>query len=198
MKVKNDSRSKLQNISLIIGIIIFLILQILPKPEGLNELGYKVLTVAIIMVIFWITEAIPIAATALLPILLFPILGITGAKDENEIRLFSLYGYKTIFLVLGAGFLASAMQRWNLHRRIALKIVKIVGSNVKMIILGFILAVSFISMWMSNTTATVMMLPVAMSIVSSLGKLEIFKSFDASYTICINFRWNGDFNWNYN
>lgn len=168
MTEKIKGRSKLQNISIVIGILVLIIMQFIPAPESLGDLGWKILSVAAVMIIFWMTEAIPLAATALLPILLFPILGITGAKNQNDIQMFSLYGYKTIFLVLGAGFLATAMQRWGLHRRLALWITKAVGSNVKMIILGFALATGFISMWMSNTTATVMMLPVAMSIIKSL------------------------------
>lgn len=168
-----NNRKKIQKIGLIVGILLFLVMQILPTPSGLSDIGYKVISVSILMIIFWITEAIPLAATAILPILLFPLLGITGAKSENDVQLFTLYGYKTIFLILGAGFLATAMKRWGLHRRLALFIVKSVGNNLKNIIFGFSLAIAFISMWMSNTTATVMMLPVALSVISALkGEIE--------------------------
>lgn len=186
MKDKLQARSKTQNIALVVGIIIFIAMQFFSAPSGLSDLGYKVLSVGVLMIIFWMTEAMPIAATALLPILLFPLLGITGAKNQNDIRLFSLYGYKTIFLVLGAGFLATAMQRWNLHRRIALGIVKTIGSNVKLIIFGFILATAFVSMWMSNTTATVMMLPVAISIIKSLEG-EVDEGFGKALILSIPF-----------
>lgn len=186
MTEKFKGRTRLQNISVVVGIAVFVLMQFFPHPEGLSAIGWKVLSVSILMVIYWMTEAIPIAATALLPILLFPLLGITGAKNQNDIKLFSLYGYKTIFLVLGAGFLATAMKRWNLHRRIALGIVRKVGSNVKMIILGFIIATGFVSMWMSNTTATVMMLPVAISIIKSLEG-EIDEGFGKALILSIPF-----------
>lgn len=162
------ARTKLQNISLLVGIGIFLLMLFLPAPEGLSLVGYRVLCVSILMIIFWMTEAIPIPATALLPILLFPLLQITGSKGQNEIQLFTHYAYPTVYLVLGVGFLASAMTRWGLHKRLAYGITMKVGSNPTMIILGFILATGFVSMWMSNTTATVMMLPVAISIISSM------------------------------
>lgn len=103
MTEKIKGRSKLQNISIVIGILVLIIMQFIPAPESLGDLGWKILSVAAVMIIFLMTEAIPLAATALLPILLFPILGITGAKNQNDIQMFSLYGYKTIFSVLGAG-----------------------------------------------------------------------------------------------
>lgn len=162
------ARTKFQNISVIVGIAIFLVMLFLPVPEGLSLVGYRVLCTSVLMILFWMTEAIPIPATALLPILLFPLLQITGSKGQNEIQLFTHYAYPTVYLILGVGFLASAMTRWGLHKRIAYGITMKVGSNPTMIILGFILATGFVSMWMSNTTATVMMLPVAMSIIASM------------------------------
>lgn len=181
-----EGRKKHQKIGFIVGVVLFLIMQFLPTPSGLDEVAYKVVTVSVLMIVFWMTEAIPLAATAVLPILLFPILGITGAKGQNDVQLFSLYGYKTIFLVLGAGFLATAMQRWGLHRRLALFIVKSVGSNLKNIIFGFAFAIGFVSMWMSNTTATVMMLPVAISVIAALEG-EIEDGFGKALMLCIPF-----------
>lgn len=161
---------KVRKIGFIVGILVMIILLVIPTPEGLSEIGQKVLAVSSLMIIFWMTEAISIPATALLPILLFPILGITGAKGQNDIQLFRHYSYQTIFLVLGVGFLATSMVKWGLHKRIALWIVMKVGKKPKMVVLGFILATAFISMWMSNTTATAMMLPVAMSIIATMDK----------------------------
>lgn len=161
---------KARKIGLIVGVIVFIILLIMPTPNGLTLLGQKVLAVSVLMVIFWMTEAIPIPITALLPILLYPILGITGSKGQNDILLFTHYAYPTVYLVLGVGFLATAMERWGLHRRIALGIVMKVGSKPSRIILGFILATAVVSMWMSNTTATAMMLPVAISIIMTMDK----------------------------
>lgn len=185
--IKNvEGRTKAQKIGLVIGVLIFFVMLLLPGPAGLNSIGYKVLCIGVIMVIFWMTEAIPIAATSLLPILLFPILGIAKKGGENGVELFSLYGYKTIFLVLGAGFLATAMKKWGLHRRIALGIVKLVGSDTKKIILGFVIAVAFVSMWMSNTTATIMMLPVALSVIESLSN-QIEEGFGKALMLAIPF-----------
>lgn len=160
---------KVRKIGLIAGVIACFILLIMPTPAGLSVLGQKVLATSVMMIIFWMTEAIPIPMTALLPILLYPLLGITGSKGQNDIQLFRHYAYPTVYLVLGVGFLASSMQRWGLHRRIALSIVLKVGSKPSRIILGFILATAAVSMWMSNTTATAMMLPVAASIIASMG-----------------------------
>lgn len=161
---------KVRKIGFIVGILVMIILLVMPTPAGLSEIGQKVLAVSSLMIIFWMTEAISIPATALLPILLFPLLGITGAKGQNDIQLFRHYSYQTVFLVLGVGFLATAMVKWGLHRRISLWIVMKVGKKPKMIVLGFILATAFVSMWMSNTTATAMMLPVAMSIIATMDK----------------------------
>lgn len=158
-----------RKIGFLVGIILFAILLIIPTPAGLSPLGQKVLAASVLMVVFWATEAIPIPVTALLPILIYPLIGITGAKGQNEIQLFSHYAYSTVYLVLGVSFLSSAMVKWNFHKRMALGIVKKVGSKPSRIVLGFILATGFVSMWMSNSTATAMMLPVATSILASIG-----------------------------
>lgn len=159
---------KVRKIGFIAGILIMLILLVMPTPEGLSAIGQKVLAVSALMIVFWMTEAISIPATALLPILLFPLVGITGAKGQNDISLFKGYAYQTVYLILGVGFLATAMVKWGLHRRISLWIVMKVGKKPKNIVLGFILGTALISMWMSNTTATAMMLPVAMSIIATM------------------------------
>jgi len=177
---------RVRKIGLIVGIILSVLLLVMPTPEGLTVLGQKVLAVSVMMIIFWMTEAIPIPMTALLPILLYPLLGITGSKGQNEIELFTHYAYPTVYLVLGVGFMASAMQRWGLHRRMALGIVKKVGSKPSRIILGFILATAFISMWMSNTTATAMMLPVAISIIATMGD-QINTGFKKALVLAIPF-----------
>ncbi len=177
---------KVRKIGLIAGVILSAILLAMPAPAGLTVLGQKVLAVSVLMIVFWMTEAIPIPMTALLPILLYPLLGITGSKGQNEIELFRHYAYPTVYLVLGVGFLASAMQKWGLHRRMALGIVKKVGSKPSRIILGFILATAFISMWMSNTTATAMMLPVAISIIATMGD-QITGGFKKALVLAIPF-----------
>ena len=176
----------IRKIDFIVGILAMIIILLMPTPEGLTEVGKKILAVSVLMIIFWMTEAISIPATALLPILLYPLLGITGAKGQNDIQLFRHYSYQTVFLILGVGFLATAMVKWGLHRRISLWIVMKVGKKPKMIVLGFILAVAVVSMWMSNTTATAMMLPVAMSIIATMDN-QMSDGFKKALVLAIPF-----------
>ncbi|WP_312939642.1 DASS family sodium-coupled anion symporter [Oscillibacter sp.] len=160
---------KVRKIGFIVGLLVMLLLAFMPTPEGLTLVGQRVLAVTVLMVIFWMTEAIPISFTALLPLILFPLLGITGAKGQNDIQLFKHYAYQTCYLLVGVGFLSGAMVKHGLHKRIALGIVSKIGKKPSTMVLGFIIAVGFVSMWMSNTTATVMMLPVALAIAKTLG-----------------------------
>ena len=126
-----------------------------------NPLVSKMAAIASLMAIFWATEAIPLAATSLIPIVLFPVMGIM--KDGSSIA--STYFNNIIFLFIGGFIIALAMERWNLHKRIALFIIKNNGENPSTIVFGFMLATLFLSMWISNTATAVMMLPVAMAII---------------------------------
>lgn len=123
--------------------------------------------IAILMGVWWMTEAIPLAATALVPVTLFPLLGIMGYSDVG-----SSYASSTIFLFMGGFFLALAMQRWNFHRRLALTIVLAVGTKPKRLVLGFMVATGFLSMWVSNTATAVMMLPIGISVLATIGHVE--------------------------
>lgn len=135
---------------------------------SMTESGLRLTAaVAILMGAWWMTEAIPLAATALVPLVLFPVLGADTFKDAA-----APYASGTIFLFMGGFMLALAMQRWNLHRRIALLTVLAVGTRPKMLVLGFMLATGFISMWVSNTATAVMMLPIGTSILVLTGQLE--------------------------
>ncbi|AQQ14295.1 Sodium-dependent dicarboxylate transporter SdcS [Corynebacterium glaucum] len=113
----------------------------------------------VLMGVWWMTEAIPLAATALLPIAIFPIMGVAKFKDVG-----APYASATIFLFMGGFLLALGLQRWNLHRRLALYVVKIVGTSPRRLILGFMLATGFMSMWVSNTATAVVMLPIGTSV----------------------------------
>ena len=152
-----------KKIALLAGPFIFTVLQILGAPESMPEAAFDVLSITLWMAIWWVFEAIPIAVTALLPIILFPL---TGALDIAPTT--QAFGHKYVFLYLGGFIIAIAIEKWELHKRIALNIINIIGTNVKMIILGFMLATAFLSMWISNTATSVMMLPIGMAIISQL------------------------------
>jgi sodium-dependent dicarboxylate transporter 2/3/5 len=152
-----------KNIGLLSGPLAFILVLFFFQPEGLNPEAKAILASTIWIAIWWITEAIPIAVTALLPIILFPL---TGGLDLTQTT--ASFGHKYVFLYVGGFIIAIAIQKWNLHKRIALNIIRIIGTNVIKIILGFMVATAFMSMWISNTATAVMMLPIAMAIVAQL------------------------------
>ena len=152
-----------KTIGLILGPLLFVLILLFFHPDGLTKPANAVLASAIWIAVWWITEALPIAVTALLPIILFPLSG--GLKLEETT---ASYGHKYVFLYIGGFIVAIAIEKWNLHKRIALNIIKIVGTNVVYIILGFMIATAFLSMWISNTATAVMILPIGMAIVSQL------------------------------
>lgn len=152
-----------QRIGIVLGPLTFLLILLFYHPTGLSETANAVLATVAWVAIWWITEAISIAVTALLPIVLFPLTGGLGLGATT-----ASYGHKYIFLYLGGFILAIAIEKCNLHKRIALAIISIVGTNVTKIILGFMVATAFLSMWISNTAATVMILPMGMAIVKQL------------------------------
>ena len=152
-----------KSLFLISGPLLFLAMQFFSPPAGMSESAYSLLSITLWMALWWVTESVPIAITALLPIILFPM---TGAVELQTTT--ASYGHKYIFLYMGGFMLAIAIEKWNLHKRIALNIIKIIGTNISKIILGFMVATAFLSMWISNTATAVMMLPIAMSIVAQL------------------------------
>jgi sodium-dependent dicarboxylate transporter 2/3/5 len=152
-----------KNLFLLLGPLSFFVLQSSNTPEGIPENAYDMLTITLWMALWWITEVIPIGVTALLPIILFPL---TGVLDISTTA--ASFGHKYVFLYMGGFLLAIAIEKWNLHKRIALNIIKLIGTNVSYILLGFMVATAFLSMWISNTATAVMMLPIGMAIIAQL------------------------------
>jgi len=145
------------------GPLFFALMLLIPNPLPLEPEAWKVMAAASWMIIWWITEAVPIFATALIPMTLMPLLGIFSISEST-----SPYANPIIFLFMGGFLIALAMEKWNLHKRIALTLITWTGTKANGIILGFMLATFTLSMWISNTATTVMMLPIAMSVISLL------------------------------
>ena len=154
---------KTKLLGLVLGPVSFFLILFFFHPEGLSEQANAVLASTIWIAIWWITEAIPIAVTALLPIVLFPL---SGGLDLSATS--GSFGHKYVFLYMGGFIIAIAIEKWNLHRRIALNIINLIGSDVRKIILGFMVATAFLSMWISNTATAVMMLPIGLAIIKQL------------------------------
>ena len=148
-----------QRLGFVLGGLVFIVLLLLPAPESLGVAGWRTAAVGILMAVWWMTEAIPIPATALLPLALFPLLGVLDMPTAA-----APYANELIFLFMGGFLLASAMERWGLHRRMALGIMWRVGTSPSRLLLGFMLATGFISMWISNTATAAMMLPIAIAV----------------------------------
>lgn len=151
-----------KKIGLLLGPIFFFLLTNLPTAL-ISEKADAVIAVALWMVIWWITEAVSISVTALLPLILFPTLGIMPINQVG-----ANYGSPIIFLFFGGFVMALALEKVNLHKRIALNIIKITGTTPNKVILGFMIATASLSMWISNTASTVVMLPIALSVIGLL------------------------------
>ncbi len=152
-----------QAIGWIAGPALLLLTLLLPAPEGLSELGWRTAGVAALMAVWWIAEPIPIPATSLLPMVLFPLLGIADIRAAA-----APYAHPIIYLFFGGFLIALAMERWGLHRRIALGLIGRMGTEPSRIVGGFMIASAFLSMWVSNTATALMMLPIALSVVALL------------------------------
>ena len=150
-------------IGLILGPLLFLVIMIFVDAEGLSFEAKCILASTTWMAVWWVTECVPISVTALLPIVLFPL---TGGMDLATTT--AAYGHKLVFLFVGGFLIALAIEKWHLHKRLALNIIRVTGSNKSRVILGFMLATAFLSMWISNTATSIMILPVGLAIISQL------------------------------
>lgn len=160
---KPPRKSNSQIIGLWLGPALFFLILFFISPEGMPREALAVLASTTWVATWWITEAMPIPATSLLPIILFPLSG--GLTSGVT----SAYADSTIFLFLGGFIIALTLEKWNLHQRIALNILLLVGTSTQRIVLGFMVATGFISMWISNTAAAMMMLPIALSVVNHVN-----------------------------
>ena len=156
-----------KKIGLFLGPLLFILVRLFLNPDGLSHEANAVLASTLWIAIWWITEAIPIAVTSLLPIILFPLSGALPLAETS-----SSFGHRYVFLYMGGFILALAIEKWNLHKRIALNIIQLIGTDVKKIILGFMLATAFLSMWISNTATAVMMLPIGIAIIKQMKDLK--------------------------
>ncbi len=157
--------SKTKLVGLVAGPLLFLTLYLLLGTTGLSDKAVIVLSLGAWMVTWWVTEAVPIPVTALLPMVLFPLLSISTVREASQ-----PYGDPVIFLFMGGFILALGLEKYNLHERVALNLIRLTGTSGNGIILGFMLATALISMWISNTATAVMMLPIASSVTSLLAK----------------------------
>ena len=159
-------------IGLISGPLFFILILGFGDLEPDNPGITYTLAAAVWMAVWWILEVVPLAITSLLPVVLFPMLGIMDGKSVS-----STYFNHVIFLFIGGFIVALAMQKWDLHKRIALKILMLTGTSPAKILLGFMVATAFLSMWISNTATVMMMIPILISVISkfeeSVGKKEI-------------------------
>jgi len=163
-----EGRSTSQKVGLLLGPSLLLIMLLLGRPEQLSNAAWATASIGVLMAIWWATEAVPIAVTALLPVVLFPLFGVATIQDTT-----APYANKVIFLFLGGFIVAFAMQRWNLHRRIALAVLQRAGGSGRSLVGGFMLASALISMWVMNTSTTMMLLPIAVSIIAVIHKTVV-------------------------
>ena len=159
--------TKSKFIGFILGLFVFLFVLLIPASEQLGMTGKSAGAVALLMAIWWIAEVIPIYITALLPLALFPVLGVleAGATARN-------YGNKYVFLLLGGFFIAKAFEVHNLHQRLALITIRVLGTSRRLIILSFMVATALLSMWIANVSVALIMLPIALALISKVPENE--------------------------
>ena len=150
----------LPNMGRIVGPLAFFLLYYLAETPGLPPEGKLMLGLTLWMAIWWITDAVPIAGTALLPLIVLPLSGVLNLKQVSN-----NYMDPTVLLYMGGFLLATSIEKWNLHKRIALNIINLLGTDLRRIVLGFMLATGFLSMWISNSATALMMLPIGLAVI---------------------------------
>ncbi len=165
MNSKNPGLSRLKLFGLTIIPVIFFLMLTIKAPGELTTTAWRVMALSVLMIGLWVTEALPVPVTSLLPVVLLPLLGVFDLKTST-----ASYANPAVFLYMGGFILAIAIEKWKLHMRIALSVIKLIGTNANGIIAGFLLATASLSMWMSNTATVVMMLPICSSVISLVFK----------------------------
>lgn len=178
-KPLENTRNKVQHFGLWLGPVFALIICLMPVPAEMSQSAWYVVGIALWLGCWWSTEAIPIPATSLLPIILLPLMGITSSSEATL-----PYAKPVIFLLLGGFITAMAMQKWGLHRRIALNILNKVGQHPANLIAGFMGASALLSMWISNTATTLMIVPIAITVAATIiGEAKDIKRFTIALLI---------------
>lgn len=172
--LRKSSYTKSQLFGLVLGVILFILINWVIPFDGLSREGVGVLATLLLMASWWLFESINTGITGLLPLVLFPLLGSLSAGATA-----GAYGSNTIFMFFGGFAISLALEKWNLHNRIALNIINVVGTSINRLILGLILSGGFISMWVSNTATILMLLPIATAIA---GKIDELMQNEEGYT----------------
>lgn len=175
--------NRAQKIGLVAGVVVCVVMLLMAPPDGMKLEAWRTCAVATLMAIWWMTEAIPISATALIPLAVFPLLGIATMTDAA-----APYANPVVFLFLGGFLLAAAFQRCGLHRRVALAIIAAVGTRPDRLVLGFLTATAAISMWVSNTATVVMLLPLAAPVIALVcgeGENRIEPAFEPALLLAL-------------
>ena len=156
-----------KSLGLWLGILSFALVMLWPAPEGMPEEAKRMAATVLLMGCWWIGESIPLGVTALVPLVAFPLLGVMPSAMVAP-----NYANHYVFLLLGGFFIALALQRWNLHTRMALWIIRAVGTSARRLVLGFMLAAGFLSMWISNSATAMMMMPIGLGLIMKIEDMQ--------------------------
>ncbi len=165
---KQSSLNLAQKIGFVLGPALCLLIYLFMRPAGLGRDGVAALAGTAWIAVWWVTEAIPIPITSLVPIVLFPALGLGSVGDVVD-----AYADPTLFLFLGGFIIAVGIERWNLHRRIALGVISGLGTSPPRLVLGFMLATGAISAFISNSATAMMMLPIGLAVIKQITELRV-------------------------
>ncbi len=162
---RKDLQEILRQVGFFGGPVLCMMALWIVRPEGMSQEAITVMAVTLWIALWWVTEAVPLPVTSLLPVVLFPLLHVMKLEATT-----AAYGHPLVFLYIGGFLLAIAIEKSGLHARIALRIIRAMGTKLRMIVLGFMLSTGFLSMWISNTATAVMMLPIGLAVVHAAGR----------------------------